>query len=205
MLPRLILICDRFTDEQVARRVVRAVRAGVKWVHLRDHEATQDAFVAASRALVRSLKAENPRVMISINGRFEVARALSIHYHTGRFGALPARDAAENEMSIGYSAHEVEDLKLLELHRMDYLFYSPIFATSSKPGQPGRGVLQLRKFCQAAAQVPVYALGGVTPEKITDCLEAGAYGIAVLSGILGAEGVEEAVAAYTLALEKGEV
>lgn len=38
--PRLALIADGFTNDARADRAVEAVRAGVRWVHLRDHEAS---------------------------------------------------------------------------------------------------------------------------------------------------------------------
>ena len=50
--PRLALIADGFTDDTRASRAVEAVKAGVRWVHLRDHEAGPDAFREAVHALV---------------------------------------------------------------------------------------------------------------------------------------------------------
>ena len=83
---------------------------------------------------------------------------------------------------------------------VDYLFYSPIFETNSKPDTQGVGLGHLSIFCDALADVPVYALGGITPENCSACLDAGAQGVAVLSGILQAHSVAKAVAAYKKAL-----
>ena len=38
----------------------------------------------------------------------------------------------------------------------------------------------------AGHTAPVYALGGVGAENAGDCLRAGAYGVALIGGILGA-------------------
>ena len=70
---------------------------------------------------------------------------------------------------------------------VDYLFFSPIFPTLSKPGQVGIGLHVLDAFCAAAEPVPVFALGGITPSNLSECLQAGAWGAAVLSSILDAD------------------
>jgi thiamine-phosphate pyrophosphorylase len=83
---------------------------------------------------------------------------------------------------------------------VDYLVFSPVFPTSSKPDHPGAGLMALRAVCERAAPLPVMALGGVTPEGTGDCLDTGASGVAVLSGILAAADPPQAVRAYLRAL-----
>ena len=48
-------------------------------------------------------------------------------------------------------------------------------------------------ICRAAKPTPVYALGGITPDRVQQCRDAGAYGTAVLSNILHADDVSKAV------------
>ncbi len=59
---------------------------------------------------------------------------------------------------------------------------SPIFPSPSKPGYgPPLGP---DVFRAAAGVLPLYALGGVTPENAPACLEAGAAGVAVMGEIM---------------------
>ncbi len=200
--PRLALIADGFTDDVRADRAVTAVEAGVRWVHLRDHDAGPDTFLESARSLVPRLRAAAEDVTLTINGRIEVADELGLGLHVGWRGpAVPeAREVLGPEPLIGYSAHELVEAEGDRTQGVDYYFFSPVFPTSSKPDQPPTGVGPLRAFCRTAAPVPVLALGGITPERVSVCRQAGARGVAVLSGIMNVETHRAAARAYLRAL-----
>jgi thiamine-phosphate pyrophosphorylase len=101
---------------------------------------------------------------------------------------------------LGYSAHEEIGVEGARAPDVDYYFFSPVYATSSKPDQPPTGISALRSFCRTAAPTPTLALGGITPERVRACREAGAEGVAVLSGIMDAEVPVAATRAYLRAL-----
>jgi thiamine-phosphate pyrophosphorylase len=202
--PRLALIADGFTDDARADRAVEAVEAGVRWVHLRDHEARPDAFMEAARSIVSRLRTASEDVTISINSQVDVADELGLGVHVGWRGPTvsTARDLLGTDVLIGYSAHEHVEAEGDRTRGVDYYFFSPVFPTSSKPDQPPTGIGPLRAFCQTASPVPVLALGGITPERVSVCREAGARGVAVLSGIMDVETPRAAARAYLRALNK---
>jgi thiamine-phosphate pyrophosphorylase len=76
----------------------------------------------------------------------------------------------------------------------------PVFATGSKPGHPGAGVETLGHLVTALAPTPVYAIGGLTPERVAPVLGAGAHGVAVRSAILFARDPRHAARAFAAAL-----
>jgi len=202
--PRLALIADGFTVEERAERAVTAVEAGVRWVHLRDHQAGPDEFEPAARALVSRLREVDEDVSISINTRVGVAEALETGMHLGWRGAsvTEAREVLGEEALLGYSAHEEIGIEGGRAPHVDYYFFSPVYETSSKPDQPPAGIPALRSFCRAAAPIPTLALGGITPERVRACREAGAEGVAVLSGIMDADVPVAATRAYLRALNE---
>lgn len=202
--PRLALIADGFTETGRADRAVEAVKAGVRWVHLRDHDVRPDAFMEAARSVVPRLRAVEEDVTVTVNSRVEVADTLGLGVHLGWRGpTVPkARDLLGPNALLGYSAHERVEAEGDRAKGGDYYFFSPVFPTSSKPDQPPTGVGPLRSFCQAAAPIPVLALGGITPERVPVCLEAGARGVAVLSGIMEVETPRAAARAYLRALNE---
>ena len=200
--PRLVLIADGFTDDTRADRAVEAVEAGVRWVHLRDHDVRPDAFMEAAGSLVLRLRAAAEDVTVTINSHVDVAKELGLGVHVGWRGpTVPtARDLLGPDALIGYSAHEHVEAEGDRTQGVDYYFFSPVFPTSSKPDQPPTGIGPLRAFCQTASPVPVLALGGITPERVSVCREAGARGVAVLSGIMDVDTPRAAARAYLRAL-----
>lgn len=201
-LPRLALIGDAFTTPAQADRILAAVGAGIDWVHLRAHRASTDLFRRAARGLVPWLRAASPSVLVSINSRLAVARELRTGFHTGAEG--PSLRIARLRLGpappLGYSAHTAAEAATALSAGATYIFFSPIFPTSSKPGHPGAGLQALTDVVAHVAPAPVYALGGITPARVATCLEAGAYGVAVLSGILQADDTAAAARCYLQAL-----
>ena len=88
---------------------------------------------------------------------------------------------------IGSSVHTLTEAKQRETEGADFITYSPIYPTLSKPDYgPAVGLEGLRNVT-GEVNIPVFALGGITPERISECLDAGAYGVAVMSGVMSPE------------------
>jgi thiamine-phosphate pyrophosphorylase len=102
---------------------------------------------------------------------------------------------------IGVSAHGDADVAAAAAAGADYATLSPIFATASKPGYgPELGVAALTRAARHG--LPILALGGVTAERVDECLRAGAAGIAVMGEVMRARpgGVRDIVQRYAAAL-----
>lgn len=101
----------------------------------------------------------------------------------------------------GLSCH-AEDPPSSELDDgLSYKTFAPVFPPFS--GSPEKTALAtgpdaLRSFC-SASPTPVLALGGMTPERATHCLAAGAHGIAAIRAFFGAEA---RLSDYVRALER---
>jgi thiamine-phosphate pyrophosphorylase len=212
-LPRLFFIAEGFVDgragmaaEEVRARTEAVVEAGVRAVQLRDHHAPAEAYAERTAELAALLRVVDPHVLLSVNGRPDLARALGLALQVGRRGpSVPeARRLLGPGALVGYSAHSASDARRAAEAGADFVFVSPLFRTPSHPGFASGGLDLLRRACAAVAALPappaVYALGGVTPEEAAGCLEAGAHGVAVLSGLLDAPDPGAAVRAYLDAL-----
>ena len=84
---------------------------------------------------------------------------------------------------VGRSCHTAVEVDRAVAEGCDYAFVSPVYPTGSKPGYgPALGPDGLAALCRPG--LPVYALGGVMPEHVAECVQAGAYGIAVMGPVL---------------------
>jgi thiamine-phosphate pyrophosphorylase len=138
--------------------------------------------------------------MISVNGDTSLAAELDIGIHLGFRSIAPdaARSLLGSNTVIGYSAHA--DTHLSMVSHCHYVTFSPVYPVEKALALEPLG---LERFAHmtAISPVPVFALGAITPERVADCLSAGAYGIAVLSGVMGTEDAVEAAGRYIEALD----
>lgn len=110
------------------------------------------------------------------------------HLHCGRIH-LPlkilenSRDALEGFEQIGVSVHSAEEAVCAYEWGASYLTAGHIFWTDCKKGVPGRGLAFLNQIC-ASVPLPVYGIGGITPENADQVLAAGAAGYCVMSGVM---------------------
>ncbi len=194
-LPKLLLIGDRFTISEISSRIAEAVACGVPWIQLRDHEAEVTDFILAATSLVDRVRGIRPDVLVSINTHVGVAEKLACALHVGKRGPTieEVRSLVPSGLPVGTSAHRLEEV---QPGRADYMIWSPVFDTTSKPGQPGTGLEDLSQACLQAKYMPVIAMGGVTPDRARACMNEGAHGVAILSGILEAPDIRSTVNQY---------
>ncbi|SDH82943.1 thiamine-phosphate diphosphorylase [Alteribacillus persepolensis] len=103
---------------------------------------------------------------------------------------------------VGVSVHSKQSALDKAAAGADYLFYGHIFATKSKPGAAPRGLHLLQAVAESVS-CPVIAIGGITPINVPQCIEQGAQGIAVMSGIYEASNPLKQAQAYKKALKEG--
>jgi len=68
---------------------------------------------------------------------------------------------------------------------VDYVTFGHVYPTSSKPGLPPRGVLELAEIVESV-DVPVLAIGGIDASNVEEVLHTGCAGVAVISAVVAA-------------------
>lgn len=91
---------------------------------------------------------------------------------------------------LGASCHSVEDAKEAEKLGCTYITAGHIFDTDCKKGLPGRGLAFLKEVCESVS-MPVYAIGGISADKVALIRESGAKGVCVMSGAMTCEDVQK--------------
>ncbi len=98
------------------------------------------------------------------------------------------RSGPGHRVWVGRSCHTVGELIDAAGRGCDWATYSPVFATTSKPGYgPALGLDGLAAGCRAAPELAVVALGGVGPAGARGCTEAGAVAVALMGAVMRAD------------------
>ncbi|MBI3993230.1 MAG: thiamine phosphate synthase [Candidatus Lambdaproteobacteria bacterium] len=191
MLPfRFYLITDRLRARHDARTLLPALaRAGLRAVQVREKDLAPRALAAYCRELLVTLDdAGAPRLYL--NDRADLALSLGLHGVHLREDSLPLAEhapALRERLRFGVSTHTIAGVRAAAAAGADFATFGPVYATASKAayGDP----VGPRALAQAAAAspLPLLALGGVTPRRVAECLDAGAAGVAAIGAIWNAD------------------
>ena len=184
--------------EPLVLHAARAVRAGLRGLLLREPELPDRAYLDLARRMARVLADVDGWLGLHDRPHL-VCAAAAQGLHLG-FRSLPpaqARPVLGAGAALGLSTHEGDDPA--GWGELDYRFFGPVNPTASKAGLlDPTGFEALGLACQGP--LPVWAIGGLRPEHVPAAREAGAAGVAVLSGLLGSDDPSGATALYLEAL-----
>lgn len=141
-----------------------------------------------------------------VNDRIDVAIASNadgVHLPAASFSPADARALIGPSRMIGVSTHSPEEVARAAVAGADFAVYGPVFTPISKALNYGaaRGVEGLSAAC-CDAKIPVYALGGITSERMPLLRGSGAAGVAAIGAVLGASSPGLAMRALLDAAER---
>lgn len=168
--------------------------AGIDRVILREKQLTEKEYEALAKKAAE------------ICGRYSVP--LSLHTFVNAAERLGSKDIhltfadftaglGKSFETVGVSVHSLEEAELAESRGAAYVTAGHIFATDCKKGLPPRGVEFLKEMCKSV-KLPVYAIGGITPENVSFLKEAGAAGACVMSGLMRSKEPEKLIKALRI-------
>jgi thiamine-phosphate pyrophosphorylase len=199
---------DNDQREALLKRIAAAAAAGVDWIQIREKDLSAKELSSLTRGAVAQTKQINERSRrasrILVNERLDVAyseRAGGVHLGEHSLAVddvckwLAAKpDLTESDkFLVGVSCHSVQSAARAERGGADYIFFGPVFATPSKAtfGAP-QGLQRLGEACRSV-RIPVLAIGGITLDNASDCLAAGAAGIAAIRLFQDADNIASVV------------
>lgn len=168
--------------EVLFKLIERALELGVELIQIREKDLPVRELAAFSR---RVMALSNPhQALVLLNERVDVALAVGahgVHLPGGRIAPAELRPILPERFVVGVSCHTREELFRAQEEDADYAFISPVASPLSK--QDTRVPLGMEGLRAAVAglQIPSFALGGITPETIAACAEAGVPGVAGIS------------------------
>ncbi len=205
---RLYLITDRHRCEgrRLASVLQVACEAGVRAVQLREKDLSTKAFWDLAEEIYSLVEGIGARLLI--NDRADIAGpvgAFGVHLPENGMPVPAARKAMGGRGIIGVSTHDPDKARRAEDEGADFVTYGPVYFTPSKAAYGEPVGLQNLETVTRLLSIPVFAIGGILPNRVKPCVEAGAHGVAVISGILSAPDVMAAVKEYRNALGEDRV
>ena len=97
------------------------------------------------------------------------------------------RRVVGEEMLIGASTHDLEEVRVSNDMGADYLLFGPVFDTPSKQGLVSTTGLEPITELKRNTTIPVFALGGVRRANLAQILSAGFDGAAAIGEIMAAD------------------
>ena len=125
---------------------------------------------------------EVPCILHTFVGAAKASGVKQIHLPLPVLRAQSKQDLAGFD-AIGVSCHSVAEALEAQALGATYLTAGHIFLTTCKPGLPGRGLDFLREVTQAVS-LPVYAIGGITADRVPELQAAGAAGACLRSSLM---------------------
>lgn len=192
----LYLITDRHAlppGRGLEEAVAAACRGGVGAVQLREKDlGARELYPLACR--LRDITAAQG-VRLLINDRIDLALAVGadgVHLGGHSLPTAVARNLLGPERLIGVSTHHPDEIRRAHGDGADFATFGPVYPTPSKAAfGPAQGLDALRSACQVAP-LAVFALGGITAERVPAVRASGARGIALIRAILAATDPEQA-------------
>lgn len=192
---RLYVLLSGAQCPQGLEAVARAVlKGGATVLQLREKDLDGAAQVDRARRLL-DICGEHRAVLV-VNDRADVALAAGapcVHLGQGDLALPDLRRIAGAGLLAGRSTHSAEQARhAVEQEGADYIAIGAMYPTATKQGYQLKGLELARQVAGLELEVPVFAIGGITLDRVGELKAAGVKGIAVSSAVVAASDPERA-------------
>jgi thiamine-phosphate pyrophosphorylase len=205
---RFYLVTDRMlcAPRTLASVVHDACVSGVRAVQLREKDFPANDVVTSATRLTGLLHAQGAKLFINVATVEDDTLALiaaspgvdGFHVPDDHDLLVHIRRTFPKHL-IGASTHTIDGVRNATEAGANFLTFGPVFFTPGRNKIEVQGTAALRDAC-AATTLPVFAIGGITPENARECLDAGAHGVAVIRAVMEATSARRAVREFEEAM-----
>ena len=170
--------------------VASLLDTGVRAIQLREKDLSDTELRSVAVSINHICKAYSAKLFI--NSNIGVATDVGVDgVHLPESLLDTIQKAKARNLLVGCSVHDLDVAQKVQVAGANFVTYSPIYPTMSKPN-PAVGLKSLKRIV-GSLDIPVFALGGITPSKVPECLNSGAFGVAAMSSVMSYEtGIDQA-------------
>ena len=170
--------------------VASLLDTGVRAIQLREKDLSDTELRSVAVPINHICKAYSAKLFI--NSNINIATDVGVDgVHLPESLLDTIQKAKARNLLVGCSVHDLDVAQKMQVAGANFVTYSPIYPTMSKPN-PAVGLKSLRRIV-GSLDIPVFALGGITPSKVPECLNSGAFGVAAMSSVMSYEtGIDQA-------------
>lgn len=183
---------------RILAAVDAAIAGGARTVQYRDKHNPPEVRLRQAREI--SSLCHRHGVYFFVNDDVALAAASHAHgVHLGRDDLPPAQARAQlgADGLIGVSCYnELEYALTAQRQGANYIAFGSFFPSRTKP-EAVRATPELLRAARTQLQIPIVAIGGITPENGTALIEAGADMLAVIEGVFAQPDSQAAAQRYT--------
>ncbi|GEN48584.1 thiamine phosphate synthase [Ligilactobacillus pobuzihii] len=193
------------TDEQFLVVIEKACQAGVDLVQLR--EKTGSSRELLNWALRVKQLTDKYNVPLIIDDRIDIAQAseaAGVHLGQSDLPVNLARQILGPEAIIGATTKTIEQADIAQAQGADYLGCGAIFPTTTHVKTVQTSIATLTEIC-ASVDLPVYAIGGMRPDRVKTLKNTGAAGVAVVSDLMQASDPAVKVQDFKVAIQDNQL
>lgn len=173
------------------QKIAEAADAEVDYIQLREKDLPIRKLEGLAQDAVRIIREANARsnrksaTRFLINSRLDIALAVGadgVHLRSDDISIADARSiasaAGSQSFLIARSCHMPNEVRNAERDHADFVVLAPIFQKNAAPQAAPIGLDILADATRS--RLPILALGGITLQNASDCMSAGAAGIAAI-------------------------
>jgi thiamine-phosphate pyrophosphorylase len=166
----------------VLKLVQAAVVARIDLVQIREKNMSASVLYELTAGAAQLTR--NSTTKLLVNDRGDIAAAAGadgVHLAASSLPVAVVRRAFGDNFVIGASTHSLQEARLARAGGADFAVFGPVFDTESKRVYgDALGLNSLAIVCAELSSFAILAIGGITPDRVSTCIQAGARGIAAI-------------------------
>ena len=187
---KIISISNRkLCHDDFLSRLESISNSGVESIYLREKDLSQEEYTSLAKKVLKVCN----NCDIYIVKYIDVDKNLNCkNIHLSYKDFLSNCDALSDFKNVSVSVHSVDEAITSSKMGATRLITGHIFATDCKKNLAPRGLEYLEKVC-SSVNIPVYAIGGISPNNAMQTIKRGADGVCVMSSLMQTHNVNTLV------------